>query len=463
MSRMLIGSSNVYRFYKPELYKKFDQYEMVKCVDIESFDAHMTSLLPTKTEVVISVLENFLDKAVKTTDKKEMAEAIAKAVNTYFEVIEMAATTNPGTKFVLIDPIMRPKLVWYDTALDMIKQTHKEGVKRIGMNNVSRLDVLPVMSQIFEKDGVHLTQVAGKAFITSILTQSEHTFRADFVNLDDEAQNENNSAGEERLSIERRVERLERETRDRRWNDNLLFARTREEMDTAANKLKEDRIVMTGLTSSTPAPMDGEMRKAWIRKVVTDSIRKFKPDFDGKMGFINQGKNNGKDIPMVEVKMESVEVATSVRKAFAEKRKEDDGKAMGRLYVANSVSLSTRVRIEILKSIAKKVSNTNESAHVASYSSRPILHVKSGSGPGASSRAYTFIDGVIRFGEALRRADLEDAYKKAGSAFRGQLEQHFVVLRDQEVVNRSSGPKRGKRDREEEGETSGNATKSKKH
>ena len=99
---------------------------------------------------------------------------------------------------------------------------------------------------------------------------------------------------------------------------------------------------------------------------------------------------------------------------------------------------------------------------MASYSSRPILHVKSGLGPGASSRAYTVIDEVIRFGEAPRRADLKDAYKKAGTAFRGQLEQHFVVLRDQEFVNRGMGPKRGKRDRDEEGETSGNASKSKK-
>ena len=93
--------------------------------------------------------------------------------------------------------------------------------------------------------------------------------------------------------------------------------------------------------------------------MVTDTIKKFKPDFDGKLGFINQGKNNGRDIPMVKVKMDLIEVATSVRKAFAEKRKEDDGKAMGRLYVANSVSLLTRVQIEILKSIAKKVSNDN--------------------------------------------------------------------------------------------------------
>ena len=46
------------------------------------------------------------------------------------------------------------------------------------------------------------------------------------------------------------------------------------------------------------------------------------------------------------------------------------------------------------------------------------------------NRAYTFTDAIIRFGQILNKHDLDDAYKRAGTAFRGQLEQHFVVLRD---------------------------------
>jgi hypothetical protein len=458
---MMIGSSNVYRNYKPEKFINFKEYKMVKCVDMESFDAHMTGIEPSVTEVVISVLENFLDRAVKSTDKMEMAEEIANAVNKYFEIVERAARANPGSKFVLVDPIMRPKLVWYDPALDMIKDTHREGTTRIGVTNVSRVDVIARLSQEFEKDGVHLTPTSGKTFVTGIMEEAEKVFEAQLVDLSDEEENNDKrkkTKGGDR-SIEMRVDLLERETRERRFNDNLLFARTREEIDTAANKLKEDRIVMTGLSSSIPAPADREKKNAWLRGVVIETIRKFKPDFNGKIGFINQGKNNGRDIPMVEAKLESVEVATAVRKAFAEKRKDGDGKAMGRLYVANSVSLSTRVRIDILKSIAKKVTNDKDAAHVAAYSSRPILHVKSGTGAGATNRAYTFIDAVIKFGEALRYEDLDEAYKKAGGAFRGQLEQHFVVLRETIVPTKVRS---GKRDRDERGENSGVEPKNKK-
>jgi hypothetical protein len=146
-------------------------------------------------------------------------------------------------------------------------------------------------------------------------------------------------------------------------------------LDTIANKAKEDRVVITGLTSTTPPPSDWSQRKVWLRKVVIDVLKKVYPQFSGNLGFINQGKNNGRDIPMVEAKCESVEVALAIRKSFAEKRKADV-KTFGRLYIANSVSLSTRVRVDIMKAIAKKLTNKEVSAHVAAYSSRPILHVR---------------------------------------------------------------------------------------
>jgi hypothetical protein len=162
---------------------------------------------------------------------------------------------------------------------------------------------------------------------------------------------------------------------------------------------------------------------------------------------------------MVEVRLNSVEVAVEVRKAFAEKRKEGDGKTLRRLYMSNSVTLSTRVRVDIMKAISKKVTNSKDSAYVAAYSSRPILHVRSqGKSGEVTNRAYTFIDSIIKFGKVLLRSDLDDAYRRAGTAFRGQLEQHFVVLRELgPVTGGASASRSGKRQRadsEESAQTS---------
>jgi hypothetical protein len=431
MSRLLVGSSNVYRHYRAVAFNKYTEYSMVRCVDIESFVSQMENLEPTETEVVISVIENFISKAADNKKPDERNVAIFEVIKTYLIAVEDAAKKYSGSKFILIDPILRPKLVWYEAVLDTIKKEIKDAVTSMGLVNVSILDIISRASQEFDVDGVHLTKAAGSVFVESILAAAEKSFSADFVNLEtDDLQPP--PGGQNSLMLENRIAKLEFDTEERKWNDNLLFARTREELDMAANKTKEDRIVITGLSSKTPAPVDRDQKKAWLRKLVIDTITLVKPDFDGDIGFINQGKSNGREIPMVEVRLKSVDVAAAIRKAYAEKRKEGDGSSMGRLYMSNSVTLSTRVRIDILKSISKKITNEKESGYVAAYSSRPILHVrtKTGKGDEVINRAYTFTDAIIRFGETLKKQDLDEAYKRAGTAFRGQLEQHFVVLRD---------------------------------
>ena len=426
MSRVLIGSSNVYRNYRATAFKKFSECAVIRCVELTTFSAQLSNLDPSETEVMISVLENFLVKAAGSTTGEERDKALKAVVDAYVDEVSTVAKINAGTKYVLIDPILRPKIEWYDESLNFIKKCHKDRIQASGLANISRADVISRASQQFEQDGVHLTPAAGKIFVEAILEASEKVFKAAFVDLDADS---NGPSVIPELNLEVRLCRLENEVEERRWYDNLIFARTREELDTIANKAKEDRIVMTGLTSSTPPPREWGPRKEWLRLLVVDTLKKILPDFNGKLGFINQGKNNGRDIPMAEVKFETVEVATKIRKAFAEQRKKDP-KIFGRLYIANSVSLSTRVRVDIMKAVAKKLTNKVVVAHVAAYSSRPILHVKDVGKPDNSSRAYTFVDSMTQFGGAVVQDDLEEAYRRAGSAFKGQLEQHFVILRE---------------------------------
>jgi hypothetical protein len=54
--------------------------------------------------------------------------------------------------------------------------------------------------------------------------------------------------------------------------------------------------------------------------------------------------------------------------------------------------------------------------------------------------AFTFLGAIARFGESLGESDPGDTYKKAGVAFREQLQQKFVVLPDRQPVVVSHGP-----------------------
>jgi len=461
MSRVLIGSSNVYRNYRASAFKKYGEYAMIRCVDFDSFSAQLSNLDSAETEITISVLENFLVKAAGSLKRKEREAALVAIVEAYVGEVAEVAKKNAGTKYVLVDPILRPKHKWYEDTFDLVKKSHKDRIHAAGLVNISRVDVISRASQQFEDDQVHLTPDSGKIFVGSILEESDKIFNSDFVDL-----SEGGESSAPEMFLENRIRKLENEVEERRWYDNLLFARTREELDTIANRSKEDRIVITGLTSSTPPPSDWIPRKEWLRKIVIDTLVKVYPDFNRQLGFINQGKNNGKDIPMVEAKCESSSVAMAIRKSFAEKRKSDPN-IFGRLYIANSVSLSTRVRVDIMKALAKKLTNKAVIAHVAAYSSRPILHVRDAGKPESSSRAYTFIDSMTQFGGAIVREDLDDAYRRAGTAFRGQMEQHFVVLKEgHNPPGKTSGhrpppaTRKGKRSRED-GEEAGTSNESK--
>ncbi len=44
--------------------------------------------------------------------------------------------------------------------------------------------------------------------------------------------------------------------------------------------------------------------------------------------------------------------------------------------------------------------------------------------------ALTFADWVTKFGERVNDDFLGETYRRAGNSFKGQLEQHFVVLKE---------------------------------
>ena len=295
------------------------------------------------------------------------------------------------------------------------------------MKNVSRVDAITTASQQFENDGVHLTKSSGRIFIKGLLSGSESFFDDYPITMDTNTEKDEAAKPGMESDAIRRITLLEDEMKARKSNDNLLFARIREELDAMSNRAKEDRIIMTGITSSTPPPTGPGPRKEWLTKIVSGIFHDIDPDFKGKILFINQGRNSGKDIPMVEVRMESKEAAARIRKAYADKRK--SGKDFGRLFIANCVGLATRVRVDVMKAIAAKLNDTDQAAYVTAFTSRPILHIKPKSG-NQKPMAYTFGDAVERYGNMVNDGELSEAYRRSGTSFKGQLEQHFVVLKE---------------------------------
>jgi hypothetical protein len=116
------------------------------------------------------------------------------------------------------------------------------------------------------------------------------------------------------------------------------------------------------------------------------------------------------------------------------------------LFFSNSVTQSTRVRIEVLKTLAKKLTTPTESAFVQGFISRPVLqyHVKEGCASTAEGvgRSYNYVDAIAKFFSIVTHLDLSTAYTRAGVTFAGSMSQYFIVLSDEYVTAPRTGANR---------------------
>jgi hypothetical protein len=181
-------------------------------------------------------------------------------------------------------------------------------------------------------------------------------------------------------------------------------------------------------------PTNSEDKRKWLITIVGEVLKKIVPDFSKHIIFTSLGSRNTATIPLVEVKMDSRELAKKIRKEFSAKGK--GGHNFGRVFVANSVTLATRVRVDILKAIAKHYTSDKEIFSSSAFVSKPVLHIRS-KGEGLRLGIYNFSDALTCYGENLTAGELCEAYKRAGAAFKGQLQQSFVVLNEKGVTGDS--------------------------
>jgi hypothetical protein len=158
--------------------------------------------------------------------------------------------------------------------------------------------------------------------------------------------------------------------------------------------------------------------------------------------YLNIRKSKGQ--PLVEARFSSVSGAQLFRREGV-KLAQAEHAEFSSLFFSNSVTQSTRVRIEVLKALATKLTTDTEVAFVQGFISRPLLQYREQDGVRSLAegvgRGYTFVDAIAKFGARLKDHDLTLAYVRAGNTFRGAMSQYFVVLRD-ELISVTSPPVR---------------------
>ena len=73
---------------------------------------------------------------------------------------------------------------------------------------------------------------------------------------------------------------LRAEVTTRRLQDNLIFARLKEDQDFAFNKNREERFTVTGLHVSSPPPRDALERKEFFKTLLAALVNEACPDLE---------------------------------------------------------------------------------------------------------------------------------------------------------------------------------------
>jgi hypothetical protein len=335
MQRILIGSSNVAGFYATTKFKEYPPFKMHKCTKVKLFKVALEEL-KEETEIIISVIENFVCDEVRKLQNPtpdQIDKSMEEVVIDFMEDIKKAAKRLPAAKFALAQPILRPAHEWYMDRHDGLCRAYVNGINAINMENVSKLDNLSRMSQSFIEDGIHLTPESGKTFIDMLLYNSDKFFNTEVINLEGGANKEmiHKAGGSKSTSCEefersvqdldKKIEELNGDIFRRRFNDSLVMAQMREDIDVMSNQKKEDKMIISGLTSKVPRPTSTEDRKKWLRDIVAEVLDCIENGISSEIFFVTQGRSNNRDVPLAEVRMKSKETATRLRKKFASLKK----------------------------------------------------------------------------------------------------------------------------------------------
>jgi len=445
MANILFGSSNVYRNYAKALESGLfsgRDFRLVRCTKKTVFDAHLAELTSASL-VVTSVLENFISEVCKGVPDDEVLLFAHQQITAHVEALHQLVVRLPEVTVVVCPPMYRSVPSWFGSYLPAFNEFLTSEVVRLGTKSIGVCPSFVVLPSYLEADGVHLSPAGGERFLTHLDAQLRSLLIEVPSESSDEAANPTTSeipASTDRPEsdlalLAKRTSDFEAFVRRRFKNDDFVFARLKEEADSELNKSKENRVVITGLP---PPPLSltshSEKKKYYVdavTRLVTLACASLEPQPKVLDVYINLRKDKGQ--PLVEVKFDSVSGALAFRHEGVSLAKAEHAE-FATLFFSNAVTQATRIRIEILKALSKKLTTTSEFAYVQGFISRPMLQYKIREGARSTAdgtgRSYNFVDAIAKFSSKLSDSDLSTAYVRAGSTFSGSMSQYFVVLKD---------------------------------
>lgn len=471
MSNYLYGSSNVYRNFKRACEAgRFSgrDLQLVSCTKKTVLDAHLTALTSASL-VVTSVLENFITDVCIGVADDEVQLFAHQQITAHVETLSDLTSRFPDVAIIIVPPFFRSTPPWFGSYLPDFLGFLTSEVARISSRRMTICAPFIVYPSLLEADGVHLTPSGGDLLMMHLETALNSLILDPASTSDAEMEDHSASAssqlsqiltavtrntaqldtisslGEAITGLTQSTSTFEAFVRRRFKKDDFIFARMKEESDADVNRSREDRVVISGLAAST-LNTHAEKKRHFIGVVnrlveIAFSTSESMPKVVDV--YVNLRKDRG--LPLIEARFDTASGAQAFRREGVRLAKAEHAE-FASLFLSNSVTQATRVRIEVLKALATRLSTATETAFVQGFVSRPVLHYHPVEGAPSTAdgvgRSYNYVDAIAKFGSKLSHPDLVKSYTRAGKTFQGSMSQYFVVLSDELVSLSGTGSNR---------------------
>lgn len=442
----LIGDSNVKKHMnstnrsgRPLL----EASEVLLCTRRELFPQCLSKIRAESNVCVLSCITNFLTATEDSSSS--ISVRIDPTLESFFDKVSSECQAHPDRRYLISPPMYRKFPIWYrDGIADVLTRfsvllSKIKGLKNFGM--------LPSFSSpSFESDGVHLTPFSGQEFVLHLFSSAQEVISRLSLPAPEKEAVVLESA---RLFTDRLVA-LEQDHRRLNSAHELKVAIDAELDDFRENERNEDHVVISGMPK-----ISGRLSgKQWQERALSDVQRILETMMGRQFKLIvahNATAPNSNSDVTYNVQLASVDEARAIRSKFGSyfsKGSDQRPPELSGISIQNCVTKETRVRISILKLLAKRYVDRNPDgkAQVIGYRPRPLLKLTP---PPTSKdrriRSYNFIEAIQRLPVNFTDEEIGPLNRRLASRFPGKLRSLFVVLSDDVVPSKPNVPTGSKR------------------
>lgn len=419
MSILLLGDSNVRRFVGlPPVITLLRDFDFRCCTSRSSFASSMSSL--DSSVCVVSVLTNFIHDAAREAENVPEIDAAILEVRRFVSDLSRTQERLVSTRFIVVPPMHRFSELWYRTQYSDVLAAF-DGVMSEHPNLIS-LPVFFCEEGDFEQDKIHLSEASGTRFIQFICknvrlhihsnkeTGMESTLSLILSKLDRLTGLETlpNQVG----ALERRTSRVEVGL----TGVSSSILRLAEDSDQSLNIRMEDVCLLSKLpyAGTFAEPSCSAAVKTSVQRLVRAVLPNARPIISVRV--VRRVLKEGR-LPLVHVRFATAEECGEFRRKSFPVVSDETSEFKG-AFAMNWLALGSRIRVEIMRVLARSLSTDSNPVKVRSFSSRPRIAFFEGRSK-VPTRTMDFCGMMSSYSNEIKGLDFSFARKLAGDAYTG--------------------------------------------